>query len=84
MGSLEPAEKRTKRRERMQRRKKLMRILQAILSGEIDSKKVPIDEYFNFTTAPRMQYVSPRDRSQYNYRYMEIDEMLAGTPNIWR
>jgi hypothetical protein len=84
MGSLEQAERQTQRRERMKRRKRLMRILQAILSGEIDSRKAPVDEYFNFETAPRLQYVSPRDRSQYNYRYMNIDEMLAGTPNVWR
>jgi hypothetical protein len=84
MGSLEQAEKQTQRRERMKRRKKLMRVLHAILSGEIDSQKVPIDEYFNVQYSPRGEYVSPRDRSQYNYRYMEIDEMLAGTPNIWR
>ena len=84
MGSLEQAEKQTKRRDRMKRRKKLLDILQAILSGDIDSKKVPEDEYFNMNNTPRMEYIGPRERSQYNNRYMEIDEMLAGTPNIWR
>ena len=84
MGSLERAEKQTERRERMKRRKKLLSILQAILSGEIDSTKMPVDEYFNMNNTPRMEYVGPKDRSQYNYRYMEVDEMLAGTPNIWR
>ena len=78
------AERKLKRRKRMKRRKKLMEILQAILSGEIDSKKVPTDQLFNVQYSPRAEYVSPGDRSQYNYRYMEIDEMLAGTPNVWR
>jgi len=67
---------REKRRERMERRMRLIKILQAILSGKIDSKHAPVSQLVNGRTIPRAEYVSPGDRSQYNYGYMEIGERL--------
>ena len=85
MGSpVDAAERQMKRRERMRRRAKLLRILQAILSGKIDSKKGPVDSIFNVQYSPRMEYQSPRERDRYDHRNMEVGEMLAGTPNVWR
>ena len=76
---LKQVEERTQRRERTRKRRELMEIIRAILNGEIDSSEHPVQRYFSNRIAPRADYISPRDRSQYNYGYMEIDEMLAGT-----
>lgn len=74
------------------RRKKLLELLKKIVHGEIDSSQIPLDELFKTHTSvrdqyqlggPRRQYISPTDRSTYNYGYMEIDEMTAGNPNVW-
>jgi hypothetical protein len=67
------------RRERSTRRQKLFQILELILEGQIDSSKTPLARIFD-QQGPRQQYVSPKDRAAHNYRYMEVDEMLAGTP----
>lgn len=63
------------------RRMMLLKLLRKIQRGEIDSSKVPLDELYQMHTGSRKEYQSPADRSQYNYGYMEIDEMMAGTPN---
>lgn len=81
---LKKAESLMRKERRRRRQKRLNSLLKAIKDGDIDSKKVPVDELFNNKIAPRQQYISPDDRSSYNYQYMELDEMLAGTPNIWR
>ena len=79
VGQLSKAEEKVRRRERVKRRRELLDIIRDILEGKIDSSKQPIQPYFNNRLSPRAEYISPRDRSQYNYGYMEIDEMLAGT-----
>ena len=75
------------------RRKKLLELLDKIVRGEIDSSEITIDELFKMHTGvrdqyqlggPRRQYISPADRSSYDYGYMKIPEMGgAGMPNVW-
>jgi hypothetical protein len=79
MDELSEAEEKVKRRSRMKRRQALMRLLKLIESGTLDTSRHPMGKIFNQMT-PRMQYVSPDARSSYNYGFMEIDEMMSGTP----
>lgn len=81
-----------KRKRRQNRRKALLQLIDSVLSGKFDSGEEPINNLFEKDTparemspqaAPRPHYVSPRDRSTYNSGYMQVDEMTAGTPNIW-
>jgi len=74
------------------RRLQLMRLISKILSGEINSSEVRLDDLFKLYTSerdmyqmggPRQMYVSPVDRSSYNYGYMQSGEMAAGTPAVW-
>jgi len=75
-----------------ERRKLILELVHKIVSGEIDSYEVPLDELFQLYTSerdryqlggPRRTYISPSDRSSYNYGYMTISDMQAGDPNIW-
>jgi hypothetical protein len=77
--SIDKAKEIIGRRERSERRQKLFRILELILEGKIDSSKTPLARIFN-QQGPRQQYISPKDRASNNYGYMEISEMLSGTP----
>lgn len=77
--SIDKAKEVMDRRKRSERRQKLFRILELILEGKIDSSKTPLARIFN-QQGPRQKYVSPKDRAAHNYGYMEVDEMLAGTP----
>lgn len=76
---IEEAKEAMQRRKRSARRQKLFHILELILDGKIDSSKTPLAAIFN-QDGPRQRYVSPKDRGTHNYGYMEVDEMLAGTP----
>lgn len=76
---LEKAKDEIEKRLRTERRQKLFHIIEMILDGKIDSSKTPLNKIFN-PKVPRQRYVSPKDRSSYNYGYMELDEMMAGTP----
>ena len=69
------------RRKKMKRRQRLMHLINLILGGQINSAKKPMSRLFN-QKAPRFEYTSPSERSQYNYGYMEADEMMAGTPFV--
>lgn len=73
-------EESVERKEKRKRRQALLRLVQAILSGKIDSRKIPLDELFRLHSGPTREYISPKDRNHNNYRYMEIGEMMAGTP----
>ena len=55
-----------KQRRRL-RKKRLDALIKLVDQGKVRSSR---------------EYISPDDRSSYNYGYMEIDEMLAGTPNV--
>lgn len=77
--SIEKAKDIMERNRRSERRQKLFHILELIFSGKIDSEKVPLSRIFN-QMGPRQRYISPKDRASHNYGYMELDEMLAGTP----
>ena len=88
----EIVENQEQRKRRQKRRKALLLLIDSVLSGKINSEQEPINNLFEKDTparemspqaAPRPHYVSPKDRSTYNSGYMQVDEMTAGTPNIW-
>lgn len=74
-------EQTVEREEKSKRRKALLRLIHAVLSGKFDSDKIPLDEIFKLHSGPTREYISPKDRNHNNYRYMEIGEMMAGTPH---
>ena len=74
-------EEKGERNEKCKRRKALLRLIQIILGGEFDSSKIPLDEILRLHSGPTREYISPKDRNHNNYRYMEIGEMMAGTPH---
>jgi len=67
---------------RARRKQLLLKLIQQISKGKFDNTPVLLDKLYS-NKPPREQYISPRDRSTYNYGYMELDEMGAGTPNTW-
>lgn len=77
--SIEDAKKLIDSQIRSDRRRKLFEIINMIFNNQIDSSKKPMSDIFN-QLGPRQRYVSPKERSTHNYGYMEMDEMLAGTP----
>lgn len=77
--TLEEAKEAMERRRRSERRQKLFQIMELILDGKIDSSKTPLARIFN-QDGPRQKYVSTKDRASNNSGYMQMNEMLAGTP----
>ena len=77
--SIGQAESVLDRQRRSERRQKLFHLIQMILDGKIDSSKTPLAGIFN-QDGPRQKYVSPKDRSDYNYGYMNLNEQLVGNP----
>jgi hypothetical protein len=71
---LETAEELMERRKRSARRQKLFEILNLILEGKIDSSETPLAPIFN-QQGPRQVYISPRDRSSYNYGYCDMEQL---------
>lgn len=69
-----------KRREKAERRARILKIIELIEAGEIDSSKIPRQFLFNRSEKPRETYISPRERNTYNYGYMTLDEMMASSP----
>jgi hypothetical protein len=57
---------------------KRKRILRYILLNKLLNKKINISN-----NSARPEYMSPADRSSYNYGYMTSAEIGAGEPNIW-
>ena len=80
--SIEKAEEAVERRNRSERRQRLFEIIQMILDGKIDSSKTPLAPIFN-QQGPRQTYISPQRRGGNNSGYMEMQEFLAGTPNVY-
>jgi hypothetical protein len=78
---IDTTKKYIEKQEKTKRRQKLFQILEGILSGKMDSSKTPLARIFN-QNLPRQQYVSPKDRSTFNYGYMDSSEMQAGTPFV--
>lgn len=70
---------RIKRQERLKKRQKLRSIIEAVLAGKFDSKKESLDILSN-QNPPRLEYISPTERSSFNSGYMTSNEML-GIPN---
>jgi hypothetical protein len=84
MGDVEfsQEEERVKRQERLRRREKLWGILKSVLSGQFESNKPPIQFRFDSKTDhPREKYISPKDRSSFNYGWTPVNEMQAGSEN---
>jgi len=79
--SVEKAQETVERRKRSERRQKLFQILEMILSGKIDASKTPLARIFN-QDGPRQQYVSPKNRADFNYGYMESNETLVRNPFV--
>lgn len=71
------------KRRRLIRKILLNRLIKNILEGKMEVIPVPKGVLYNENGGARHQYFAPLDRSSYNYGYMEIDELLAGSPNIW-
>lgn len=65
--------------ERKKRMKLLKKLLEIIEAGKFDSS--PPQNLDNIS--PRHEYISPFERSSYNYGYMNINEIGAGTPNTY-
>lgn len=80
--SIDKAKEAVERRNRSERRQRLFEIIQMILDGKIDSSKTPLAPIFN-QEGPRQVYVSPQRRGGNNSGYMEMQEFLAGTPNVY-
>lgn len=73
----------TKKRRRLLRKLLLKKLIKNILEGKVVTVPEPEGELYNSQGQPRPNYHSPNERSGYNYGYMEIDEIGAGTPTIW-
>lgn len=71
------------KRRRLLRKLLLKKLIDNILEGKVDTKIQPDHELFSTQGQPRPEYSSPEERSGYNYGYMNINEMGAGTPTIW-
>jgi len=80
--SIDTAEEVVERRKRSERRQKLFEIIQLILDGKIDSSETPLAGIFN-QQGPRQTYISPQRRGGNNSGYMEMQEFLAGTANVY-
>jgi hypothetical protein len=79
--NLQNAKQKFRRRKRKKRKFLLKALIKAIEEGKLDTTRFPITNLSKLT-GPHKEYISPRDRSTYNYGYMETSEMLAGTPNV--
>lgn len=75
MNSVEKANEKTEQLERLERRQKLFQLIELILQGKIDGSKTPLARIFN-QNGPREQYVSPKDRGEYNYGYMGLFDLV--------
>jgi hypothetical protein len=73
--SVEKAKEYEERCARSERRQKLFQLLKLILDGKIDGSKTPLARIFN-QDGPRQQYVSPKDRGDYNYGYMGLSDLV--------
>jgi hypothetical protein len=70
------------KRKNKDRKGKLWDLLKIIEEGKFNSYKEPLDKLFN-GMPPRQQYISPVERSNQNYGYMEIGEMPVNNQNAW-
>ena len=61
----------------------LKRLIENMFENKVDNTPVLPNSLYNENGSPRRQYFSPLDRSNYNYGYMTLDEIGAGTPTIW-
>lgn len=66
------------------RKKELRKLLESIRAGKFH-KVLYENDLSNRHSGPTRKYLSPTELSGNNTaRYMAIDEIGAGTPNIWR
>ena len=71
------------KRRRLLRKLLLKKLIRDVVSGKFKNETSQVSPLQNEHGGGRVSYHSPQDRSSYNYGYMEVDEMGAGTPNIW-
>jgi len=78
------AEQDVAKKRNRKRRQQLIELIDKIVSGELEQDDIPLDELFKMHTSvrdqyqlggPRRQYISPADRSSYDYGYMKVHEM---------
>lgn len=74
--------KRINKRKRFLRKLLLKKLIKDVLERKFDNTPELLNNLYN-NNSSRKQYLSPLDRSSYNYGYMNINEMGAGTPTIW-
>jgi hypothetical protein len=67
-----------KRNAASKRRLKLFKFLL-----NYDSKKTPLYDLYMDKAPPREEYVSPLDRSSYNYGYLDTFQVLDQSGNYW-
>lgn len=58
-----------------ERRLKLLKLLEQVLSGNYDSEQKPEDILLDVDNGARQTYISPKERSTNNYGYMTKPEM---------
>lgn len=68
-----------KRQERLKKRQQLRLIIEAVLTGRFYSGKEQLNTLFT-QNPPRLEYISPADRSSYNSGYITSRELI-GLPN---
>lgn len=73
---------RINKRKRFLRKLLLNKLIKDVLEKKFDNTPELLNNLYN-NNSSRKQYLSPLDRSSYNYGYMNINEMGAGTPTIW-
>jgi len=74
-----------RRRKRCRKLRKLLllKLIKQVLDGKLDAVPANLNNLYNDEGAgARRQYMSPQDRSSYDYGYMKIPEMQAG-PTSW-
>lgn len=69
--------------EKINKRKRVLRKI--LLNKLINLNKLRFQNKEDIVNnnVPRPKYISPADRSSYNYGFMNINEIGAGTPTIW-
>jgi hypothetical protein len=62
-------------------REEILEILSLFFEGKLSSRKKPFSKILQHK-GPRANFTTPQERGGHNYGYMQIDELLAGTPFV--
>jgi len=70
-----------KKQLKQKRKEILLELLNQIENGEFSSKSVDLQKMFeDANISPRRSYLSPLERSTYNYGYMDMGEQIEMAP----